>query len=190
MSPKPTSMFLTPCEFLKEYETLPRRECKTCDEGAGHLDRNAPFVIFPSTCMDKDLYKGFRRLVTYYDDHDHEYKRKYSLAAITLTLKCNEVRAIKNRNKDPILYLIHKMESLGVTGVYIEEYTQKKVVHLHGITIVNNEIRQHPIARGYKLPTWDASNMIKLLGNTTAIEKWYQYCKKTLITADILDWLQ
>lgn len=160
-------------------------QCPTCAEARCHLDTTTRPVILSNDSLDKEFYKKYYDYVRYY----YSLSNDKLLYAVTLTLSPREIQHIKRINASPLDFLYNKCLSLKYNGVFIQELTKKNITHLHGIIIADRNIIFHKNRKGYALPDWGASNLFKKLSNAMAIDKWFSYCSKMLITASIVEWL-
>lgn len=158
--------------------------CETCSKGGVHLDTTTPPEIIP-------LYSDTRIFYKKYNTFRKNYKDKnLRLYAITLTISSTEYRCIKLNDANQSSYLLNKLIDKKINGIFVEELTKKNRLHLHGFTFGDKEIMNHKCRqKGYYLPDWGASNVLKPLSNEMSIDKWCEYITKTMVTPNIIKWL-
>lgn len=169
--------------------------------GSDHLDMTEPPKILVENCSEIEFIKEYHEYIkkkvgNVTSDHRtvDECKIHNKLYAITLTLHPKEQRACKMRNIKVEEYLYKKMITLKIGGIYVIERNKRGIKHLHGIVYGDTEIGIHTIGKHkdkFQLPKWKASNMIKRLkDNNNSRERWLEYCSKTLLSSDVIQWLK
>lgn len=154
-------------------------------------DPNQNIMLFRNGCDESQI-----------DAAIEEIKQVYTLPlyAVTITLHPSEVQALTKLKKNLTDYLVFKMYKYGYTGIAVEEYTKKKVPHLHFVGKFNFKdyaskyLVEVLSPKGKKLLHYSdkrigTSNVVKLLNTQQAVTGWCKYIKKESVPSNIIDML-
>lgn len=149
------------------------------------------FVIYPNNTSQTTIFNDLHHYSEY---HNH---LQHPLYAITLTIPPDTAKLIQSKKRNVIDYFKFTLKNMKYSGIYITEYTNKGIEHIHGLLYLKKHQVESLIPervkikqkwqRVYTNPEYPFQHIIKPLKAGSQQYHWKKYMIKQQLHQSVLD---